>query len=272
VLRIEEQPRPVYLKRDFGRLKKNEVYVRRGSSADPTTPALPDEIARMGSRLEQLGDVVVEFAHVQRKESCGAHLDLEAEHCAMPATIPALSEPSTPGYSPLLSGVATNSRYYRQLAAFEVARRLLRPLRFSIRNASEVAATSVRAEITLQADPQVVLEYISELPKAPKRHHDILSPSIHVPTARSPQPGDVHIAREGDKIRIAIDCGNLQPGRTVWSEIFYFGRKTSGHVSLTGRIFADNLPRPKEFELTLACNVKQTSMSVPELKALPDPR
>src|SRR5262245_22353300 len=48
VIRIEEQPRPLYAKRDYGKLKKNEVYVRRGSSTDPTKPASLDEIAQMG--------------------------------------------------------------------------------------------------------------------------------------------------------------------------------------------------------------------------------
>ncbi|WP_088259779.1 helix-turn-helix domain-containing protein [Fimbriiglobus ruber] len=50
VIRIDEQQaRPLYLKRDYGKLKKDEVYVRRGSSTDPTKPASPDEISLMGS-------------------------------------------------------------------------------------------------------------------------------------------------------------------------------------------------------------------------------
>lgn len=45
VIRIPRQERPVFLKKDFGKLKKNVVYVRRGSSTDE---AAPDEIAKMG--------------------------------------------------------------------------------------------------------------------------------------------------------------------------------------------------------------------------------
>jgi hypothetical protein len=51
-IRVEQQPRPFYLKRDYGKLKKNEVYVRRGSSTDPTKPATIDEIAQMGQGSE----------------------------------------------------------------------------------------------------------------------------------------------------------------------------------------------------------------------------
>jgi hypothetical protein len=52
IIRVEQQPRPFYLKRDYGKLKKNEVYVRRGSSTDPTKPATIDEIAQMGHGSE----------------------------------------------------------------------------------------------------------------------------------------------------------------------------------------------------------------------------
>ncbi|HSI34686.1 MAG: helix-turn-helix domain-containing protein [Phycisphaerae bacterium] len=52
IIRIEQQPRPVYLKRDYGKLRKNEVYVRRGSSTDPTKPATLDEVAQMGHGAE----------------------------------------------------------------------------------------------------------------------------------------------------------------------------------------------------------------------------
>lgn len=46
VIRIPPQAGPFYLKKDFGRLKRNEVYIRRGSSTDIATP---DDIAGMGS-------------------------------------------------------------------------------------------------------------------------------------------------------------------------------------------------------------------------------
>jgi hypothetical protein len=52
IILVEQQPRPFYLKRDYGKLKKNEVYVRRGSSTDPTKPATIDEIAQMGHGSE----------------------------------------------------------------------------------------------------------------------------------------------------------------------------------------------------------------------------
>lgn len=46
IISIPQQERPVFLTKDFGKLKKLVVYVRQGSS---TTQATPDEIARMGA-------------------------------------------------------------------------------------------------------------------------------------------------------------------------------------------------------------------------------
>lgn len=44
VIQIPVQERPIYLKKDYGSLKANVVYLRRGSS---TTEATPDEIVKM---------------------------------------------------------------------------------------------------------------------------------------------------------------------------------------------------------------------------------
>jgi schlafen family protein len=45
VIHIPLQDRPFYLKKDYGKLKANTVYIRRSSSTDE---ASPDEVAKMG--------------------------------------------------------------------------------------------------------------------------------------------------------------------------------------------------------------------------------
>ena len=46
IVHIPLQDRPIYLKKDFGKLRKDVVYIRRGSSTDT---ASPDEIAKIGT-------------------------------------------------------------------------------------------------------------------------------------------------------------------------------------------------------------------------------
>ena len=61
IIEIPVQERPIYLTKGFARLKKETVYIRRGSS---TAIATPDEIARMGiASVSEARDVqlVVDF-------------------------------------------------------------------------------------------------------------------------------------------------------------------------------------------------------------------
>ncbi|MCI0722295.1 MAG: ATP-binding protein [Acidobacteria bacterium] len=49
VITIPQQDRPIYLNKDYGRLKKQVVYYRQGTT---TAIASPDDIARMGTPVE----------------------------------------------------------------------------------------------------------------------------------------------------------------------------------------------------------------------------
>jgi hypothetical protein len=282
VIRIEEQPRPVYLKRDFGKLRKNDVYVRRGSSTDPTRPAAPEEIAQMGHRSgPELAELVVEFADVKRDDSLGARISWDAEFCEMPSakSIPDWKEART---RDAIHGIEIvrfdptnqlNKGYYRELSIYEFARRLLRRVRLVVRNTGLVAANSVRAELTVPTDAGILVLYPSEMPDLPRRRHrNFLESNAlkHLRTARQ-APGDVNIDKNDERVRIEIECGNLQPGRRVWSDVFYIGVRAGGEMPLSGQVFAENLPQPKDFSLMIAANVSTTRMGVAELMALPDP-
>jgi schlafen family protein len=99
IIRIDEQTRPIYLKKDYGKLAREKVYVRRGSSTDPTKPASLEEIAqmRLGS-VQSVAELLVEFANIKQDEALGPCISWDVELCKMPEkeTIPILSRPSQP--------------------------------------------------------------------------------------------------------------------------------------------------------------------------------
>jgi len=112
----------------------------------------------------------------------------------------------------------------------------------------------------------------SELPDPPRRRADIASRAIkgiRPPFRRA--PGEVVINKDEERFRVAIECGGMQPGRMVWSEVFYVGKKASGDCPLTCQVLANNLRQPKEFTLGISVNVVQTKMSVGDIKSLPEP-
>jgi hypothetical protein len=66
IIEIPLQKRPFYLKRDFGKLRKNIVYIRQGSS---TAEASPDEIASMGmNEVKELVNVEIFFTTKDEKK------------------------------------------------------------------------------------------------------------------------------------------------------------------------------------------------------------
>lgn len=279
IIRIEEQqPCPAYLKKDYGKLKRHEVYVRRGSSTDPTKPAGPDEIALMGHRSgPQSAELLVEFADVERDDSLGAHVSWDAEFCKMPLreSIPDLTPQRQrhPAFSIDLSSLQfdpmnrLNENYFRELAKYEFARRLFRPVRLIVKNIGHVPANSVRAELTIPAKIGVMVLGPSDLPDPPKRRAALKNS----PPAFRRSLGEVSIDKNDERFHVDIDCGHLQPGRRMWSDVFYVGKGASGELPLSGQVLAENLSPPKDFTLLISVNVTQTRMSVDELKALPEP-
>jgi hypothetical protein len=80
-------------------------------------------------------------------------------------------------------------------------------------------------------------------------------------------PGEVDIGKNDDRFRVEIDCKDLQPGRRVWSDMFYIGAGESGNYSIEGQVFADNLPAPQECTLTVTVRVEHTTLTLEELCA-----
>jgi len=282
VIRIEsDQPRPLFLLHDFGKLRKNEVYIRRGSSTDPTKPALPDEIALMGSShvpVLQKGDVIVEFADARRNVSLGTSIDWSAELCQMPqlADIPKLVPGAMPthplGIDPSMFSFGMNelnSNFYREMANYERFRRLFREIRLVVSNCGTTAATDVRVEIEVPKNKGFGVLECEKIPQLPERTHS------RIPAMRrgflndlrrsSPLPGHVAINDDEDRSLIEINCGSLQPGRKVWSSSLFVGVGTIGKAELMGKLFAANLSEPKDFVLSISATIVETGMSVDQL-------
>lgn len=290
VFRIEEQPRPLYLEKDYGKLKKNEVYVRRGSSTDPTKPASLDEIAQMGDSqmiAKQAPSLSIQFAAVDREQLLGKRIEWEAEFCEIPEfeSIPELDDRPTakrfPGggtfqlqdmFSRGLDG-RLNHNFYREFANYERWRRLVSRIRLVVLNTGEVSASDVRLEFTGANGGGFGIFDDSKIPKAPKRREGLLvTPAFDKMKFRPAfrRTGFVDIEINDHETKVEIECGNLQPGRKMWTDAFYMGIGRSGEVRLTGHLFAANLPEPLEFSLTINAVVKKTTLTVEELISLGD--
>jgi hypothetical protein len=270
LISIEEQIRPIYLKRDYGKLKKNEVYVRRGSSTDPTKPASPEEIAtmRLGSPHED-ALLSVQFYDAKTGMPIGCSLDWESEYCEMPSKY---SIPDLPNYrnefweSNMLDQV--NSSFYREMADYECMRRLCQPVQLAVSNAGKVAAKNVRVELIIPNQSEILALEETDLPPKPSKNWLKNTASLRGIRSIHKKPGDVSIENTFERMMVKIDFGDLQPGRNICSETFYIGSKISQEILLFAFSYADNLTTPKESTLTISVSSKRTSMTFEQLKLM----
>jgi hypothetical protein len=265
----EGQQRPIYLVRNYGKLEKEKVYVRRGSSTDPSKPASPTEIAQMGTgRPRDRAELLVEFAQIDRDDAIGARLHIECELCKLPERndIPKLPGPND-AFGIQLDPMRThNSNYYRELAEYEFLTRLCRPVRITVKNIGEAPATNVRVELVIPVGTGILPTL--ELPHKPQRTNMLEVRMPHFRSVHRRDPGEVDIDQNTDRFRIEIDCKDLQPGRRVWSDKFYIGAGQTAEYPISGEIFADNLPVPQPFTLTVSADVKHTAMTLDELRKI----
>jgi Putative DNA-binding domain len=167
IIQIEQQQRPVYLKKDYGKLQKEKVYIRRGSSTDPSKPARIEEIALMGSAnhpIPQYATLEVEFADVRREAPLGKRIEWSAELCVMPGPQdisnvrqrrsqidhPLLGTICRPSLNTFESGHdRPNDRFYHEFAEYQFVRRLFREVRPVVKNTGEIPAMDVRIEMAV---------------------------------------------------------------------------------------------------------------------------
>lgn len=294
IIRIELQQRPIFLNKDYGRLEKNKVYIRRGSSIDISKPAAPDEIAKMGESSQPASEeasLAIEFAEIESENSSGTQMDCNVELCQVPHTdeIPSyeikneLKYNSLPGGHRTLDLSATmsshfynaqlNPSYYRQLAKYLFFNRFTQKCRLMVENTGKVPANDVRVEISIQRGNGFGIFDIDECSEKPKKHLDDACSLDLVKRIRpsNPSAGYMDITKGEDQFNAVIDCGDLQPGRKVWGNQFYIGFAESGEYHITGKLFASNLSQPKEFTLQANADVTQTCMTIDELVALGEP-
>ena len=77
IIKIPIQERPIYIIKDFGKLKKEAVYIRRGTSTDI---ASPDEIYKMGldsSELQVNATADLEFSDTVDRKGIGTSIDIK---------------------------------------------------------------------------------------------------------------------------------------------------------------------------------------------------
>ncbi|CAK9105619.1 Transcriptional regulator [Durusdinium trenchii] len=233
--------------------------------------------------------LAVEFADLDRERALGEQIEWTAEFCEVPSAkeIPKLSERSSgpirlPGgqtiYMPDLSRIGMHDRlnphYYHELANYVFTSRLVRKSRFVVTNTGNTPANDVRLEICVPNGSGYGILRWSDIPDAPKRRESVLDKvtmeDLHIRPAFQ-RIGALDIEKTDHETKVEIDCGNLQPGRKVWTDEFHLAVIDSGEVKIQGHLYAANLSQPQSFTRSIDAQITRTSMTVDELTALDEP-
>jgi hypothetical protein len=246
------QDRPIYLRKDFGKLRKNVVYVRRGSS---TAEASPEEIAAMGA--ERAGLVrelpVIEFGFGDRRsrQQLGREVTVTSTVLVDPAP-PAVEIPDIGGflqrqfsYIPVVFRRPTPE----EVKAYSKKVCLLGRIGFWARNRGTVLATGVRAEILVPKQEGLVACDDYSYPQVPGEF-----PGFRASGAAS----DVNVDEHTDAWTVHVDFGRLQSQAEAWTgESLYVGSTIPQTLCLEAKLFADELDGPVSMPLTLEVKPEQ---------------
>jgi hypothetical protein len=170
IITIPKQQRPFYLTKDYGKLSRSVVYVRRGSSTDE---ASPKEVSKMGLDDNEKNMLRVELSiQDEQNRLLSNHFDLSFLHIDEELPNYEINEMMDRGdgvFATLPSLVPTNHDYWRDGAEYLSAMGRLIQIRLCLTNRSDFSLTDAKLEVTCVApdgQPAVMMRagYLPEEP------------------------------------------------------------------------------------------------------------
>ena len=211
IFEIPVQERPVYLTRDYGRLEKDKVYLKRGSS---TAIASPDEIKQMGitQMSEATPDLTLEWGDLKRNQ-------VFSSPCTIHSLLlnPQLHKDTFVSNSIGLD-LSININYSKEVIDFTFETAFFKPLDLRLFNRSQTVARRVRFVGSVPQINSYIFRNWEDLADRPSRNFSMLLSNRITPLAeqlqQSPKP---YIRKSNDNWEVIIDFGDVRPRDDVWT-------------------------------------------------------
>jgi hypothetical protein len=254
VIRIPVQQRPFYIKNDFGKLKKDKVYVRRGSS---TAIATLDEIADMGKTnlpSEEQPAVDVEFFDPVYGEGLGKEIAL----CSTEVSV----KPELLNERIYEFQVGRTPDFRRKMASYIIRRDFLQRVQLKVVNASTLAE-DVLLVVEIPKRPHMMILESIEYPKKPGKtiFESVVPASLITYRTRAYQ-----IDEKPSYWKLTVNFGTLRPRVSfVPDDCFYIGSHFERPLELPGMLFGNNITNPIPVELKIKLTVERRELESSEL-------
>lgn len=267
IIRLGQQQKPIYLTKDYGKLRRNEVYIRRGSSTDI---AKPDEVALMGINSIELQkpSLDLEFADKNSKEKLGRNIKLNSLLLNYDkSNIRRLGS----NYSPFSSSsIFENSDYYLEKAEYIKQAALLNKIGFWIKNTSEVHLSNVSLKIQIKCEPHIIIKDEVDYPRYPSKDRYNLVANMNFKPNSVIKKNRIDVSFENKKTDhrclISADFGDIRPKEEIWSSDFFcIGATENCELKIEGQILAHNIPEPIILPLSIVFEVDAKDLDTEKL-------
>lgn len=278
VFHIPIQNRPVYLKRDYGKLKRETVYIKRGSS---TEIAKLDEIAKMGNSLYQIEQskplLEIFFADLKKRELLSDIYQISSVILKAPnrKDIPDYELPRSEKIGFMhIDLERANYSYNRELTDFIKQYSLYAPINFAIKNTGPSVARDVRIEIKIN-DKNKLIKDIDEgdILSVPKASYSTIHSPIFYPDVSVNSTQYLNVTRISDYWLIEAGVDKVQPKSVSWLETTLFlGTIKSIEFPIETKVFSDDLPEPSVKKLIVNTNSEEKDVNLEDIKELESER
>lgn len=255
------QQRPVCLNRDFDRLKRDIVYIRRGSSTDECRPA---EIAQMGAAVKPSKrlDFGFEFADPDTKTPLGTSLVIEPSLFDRPRWVDEAEPPQQGFWVPPQS--ILSRRQPTRAEKFDAVADILRFVPVCFRISNEGTGTAEDVEVHIDINAQEELELADEYDPPSRKYLDPIE-QITPPTVRC--NADVSPVAMGWELR--LKCEKLHARQRVIFDPIHFACARETTITLSSTIFAHDLPEPIVRQLALSIKPHKRDYDAKLFRSLP---
>ncbi|EKO16394.1 AlbA family DNA-binding domain-containing protein [Leptospira kirschneri] len=273
IIEIPNQVRPFYLLKDFGKLKQNHVYLRRGSS---TTIAFPDEIAKMGQQdqlsLIEEAKIKLLLGNKSLSEVLNDPINLLSRipnFIPSPEALKMLTEAQMPNEIEKIYSIfssKSNGVFYKDVIDYFCFRNMVSGIDLCIQNNGSNSITNFRIESIVYKDSSILVRDYYSLPIEPTEdrfRRDQREKKFIPIISNLPK-----ITEHTDRYEIKLNCERLLPGEIIWTaKQIFIGSFKKQNVHITFRIFADQLPTPKDFTFQINFEIENFDMSEMEWKS-----
>lgn len=255
IIKIPVQERPIFLKKDFGKLNKNTVYIRRGSSTDI---ASPDEIAKMGlaeyELRKEIPQLDLHFFDPINDKLLGKEIekDLTIIHLKDYDSIPEYRTGRQNLFNISPADIMTNRSYYKDLANYIIFHQGYIDIYFALNNYGSITTEDIRVDMLIISETgNLKIITKADAPSKPDTNIAVITPF------KKEISYDIFIEEKNKNIyKVYCSMNKLHAKRQLdFNSSIYIHDSASTNINIQAKIFANELSNPIEQNMVVKLNV-----------------